>query len=54
MWIQTSNKHLVSLRSEHTNGELVEFNESGTAQVTEAVGESMIDHYDSITEYNNE
>lgn len=54
MWIQTDNENLRSLRSEHTNNVLVEFNESGTAQVEKAVGESMIDHYDSITEYDSQ
>ncbi len=53
MWIQTSNSYLQVLKSDATLGERVEFNESGTAQVSREVGESMIDHYDSITEYDN-
>lgn len=34
----------------HTDGDRVEFSpETGKAQVTKAVGEQLVDHYDAIT-----
>jgi hypothetical protein len=49
MWIQTD-RPIRRLKSEHTGGEFVEFAENGTAQVTQAIGEQLIEHYDAITE----
>lgn len=49
MWIQT-NSNTKRLKSEHTDGEFVEFAENGAAQVTEAVGTALIENYSEITE----
>jgi len=48
MWIEIET-NTVKLRNEHTNG-VVEFNDSGTAQVSQEVGEALINNYDTITE----
>jgi len=54
MYIQTSNQQLQSLYNEDLMGDDydppgVEFAETGTAQVTQEVGERLVEHYDSIT-----
>lgn len=50
MWIETTNTDsdgnpaTRQIRNGHTLGETVDFSENGKAQVTKAVGESMIEH----------
>jgi len=46
----TIDRPIQRLKNEYTNGEFVEFSDTGTAQVTAEVGEQLIDHYDAITE----
>jgi hypothetical protein len=46
----TTDRPIQRLKSEHTDGEFVEFSDTGTAQVTATVGEQLIQHYDAITE----
>lgn len=41
------------LKNEHTDGDVVTFNENtGVAQVTKDVGESLIEHYEQIRSKN--
>lgn len=43
------------IHEEYTNGERVAFNpETGKAQVTKAVGEQLIDHYEDIVAVSDE
>lgn len=53
MWIQTDSDSLVKLSTPEVD-ETVEFSEQGTAQVSQEVGEVLIDQFDSITEKDNE
>lgn len=46
MWIQTE-KPLVHLKNDEL-GVDVEFNSSGSAQVDQETGETLVNHYDSI------
>lgn len=50
MYVQTTKDELVRIKSEHTLHEVIEFSDNNTAQVTQEVGESMIEHYETITE----
>lgn len=52
MYIQTD-RPIQRLKSDATNGEVVEFSDTGTAQVTQEIGAQMIDRYDAITETDN-
>jgi len=49
MFVQTD-RPIQRLKSEHTDGEFVTFSDTGTAQVTEAIGTALLEHYDAITE----
>jgi len=49
MWIQTSHTGTDRLYDADVMDEPVEFSENGTAQVTESVGQALIDKYDTIT-----
>lgn len=51
MWIQTD-KPTQKLKIPALD-EPVEFSEQGTAQVSQEVGESLIDQFDAITEKDN-
>lgn len=48
MWI-TLDGATTELRSEHTNGQLITFTKNGKAQVTDEIGQQMIDNYDNVT-----
>lgn len=48
MWIKCTNEATVRLYDADLLDAPVEFNDSGTAQVPQSVGESLIDHYDAI------
>lgn len=53
MWIKntdTEEHPIRRLRNEHTLGELVEFTSNWKAQVSDDVGESLIEHYSFIEE----
>lgn len=49
MFVQTD-RPIRRLKSEHTDGEFVEFSSNGTAQVTEAIGTALVENYSEITE----
>lgn len=53
MWIQTEKEALVRLKSPEID-EIVEFSDTGTAQVPEEVGVALTEKFDSITEKDNE
>lgn len=51
MWIQNTQPDVYpteSLRSEATNGELVEFTENWKANVSRDVGERLVEQYDHL------
>lgn len=51
MWIEKPADHpLRRLKSKHTNGTVVTFNDSGSAQVTEEIGQNLIENYEIINE----
>lgn len=52
MWIKTT-RPIKRLRNEHTNGKIVEFHDNGTAQVTEEIGQSLIEEYEHVTTRNS-
>lgn len=49
MYVTISN-NTKRLKSEHTNGKVVEFSKNGVAQVTQEIGEQLIANYSEITE----
>lgn len=50
MWIQT-NAATVALHDTEITDEPVDFSSNGTAQVSQDVGEALIEKYDAITTY---
>jgi hypothetical protein len=46
----TTTSNTKRLKSEHTDGEFVEFSDTGTAQVSADIGEALIENYSEITE----
>jgi len=44
VWIETTHDHLQRLKSNRTNNEFVSFNKNNTANVSEAVAESLTKH----------
>lgn len=46
----TTDTPLQRLKSKHTNGDVVEFSDTGTAQVAAEIGEQLVENYDAITE----
>jgi hypothetical protein len=46
----TTDRPIQRLKSEHTDGEFVEFSDTGTAQVTAEIGEALVENYSEITE----
>lgn len=54
MWIINENEATRRHYNEELMDEPVEYNENGTAQVAEEVGEALCEHYDSIRPYEAE
>lgn len=48
MWIEIETK-TKRLKNQHTNGEVIEFNDNFTSQVPDEIGEQLIDNHDTIT-----
>lgn len=48
MWIVCGNEATNAIRNEHTNGEKVEFNDNGKAQVSKDIGEALTSNLDLI------
>lgn len=54
MWIICNNSATSRLYNADLMDEPVDFNENGTANVPESVGESLVENYDQIETYNKE
>lgn len=54
MWIHCSNEATQRLYNAEFMDAPIVFSSSGTAQVSQAVGEAAIDHYDPVTQHDTD